>query len=527
MTKTVSYTNVHLSYTADLAGLRQAKSDMAAMNRVINQAKTDTQRYEEHVQKLDRLLANGKINQQQYNNALEAARTRFLSAGAAAKSYQQTIASLNLPGSGLVGAGAVGAAGIAATTVSSAGIQQAKQAIQAYGDLQMTLTTLEVIYGDAGRAAKDFAAFRQMAAVSPLETKDFTNAAVVMAQYGVNVEQIVPRLKSLAEISAGNSERMATLSLAFGQVAANGRLMGQEVLQMVNSGFNPLAEISRTTGRSMQDLRKDMENGLITFDMVAKAFDTATEAGGRFYGMNEKLGKTIPAQQAQLRDEFTKTQEAFGQALAEGGAVDALSATSYALKGFNEQLSILNKHNASLTAFDSFGVNGFMRQYNAMQDMFVEGSNAADIERMTKEADDLQKAQEKMGQTIADAISSVPSGIAQAGQTYAGALAQFGSMAEKHARDIERHNIKKRAAEEAARKKELESDSPSKLSPVNASLSSGLSVTTKEGIEYLNQLQSNMQQQQLNEQRRQTAAQLDANKLLKKINDKPAIGVVK
>jgi len=78
MTKTVSYANVHLTYTADAAGLRQAKADMAAMNRVINQTKTDTQKYEEHVQKLDRLLANGKITQEQYNRGLEAARKKYL-----------------------------------------------------------------------------------------------------------------------------------------------------------------------------------------------------------------------------------------------------------------------------------------------------------------------------------------------------------------------------------------------------------------------------------------------------------------
>jgi tape measure domain-containing protein len=524
MTKTVSYTNVHLSYTADVAGLRQAKSDMAAMNRVINQAKTDTQRYEEHVRKLDRLLANGKISQQQYNQALEAARVRFLAADTAATKYSHTLQQLNVPGSGMLAAGPVGAVGIVSAAIGAAGLQQAKQSIQAYGELQMTLTTLEVIYGDAGRAAKDFATFRQMAAVSPLETSDFTKAAVTMAQYGVSVEQIVPRLKALAEISAGNSDRMATLSLAFGQVAANGRLMGQEVLQMVNSGFNPLAEISRTTGRSMQDLRKDMENGLISFDMVAKALDTATSAGGRFFEMNEKLGNTIPAQQAQLRDEFTKTQEQFGKFLAEGGAVDALSATSSALKGFNEQLAILNKHNASLTAFDMFSVNGFMENYNAMQEMFLEGSTAADIERMTKEADDLQKAQEKMGQTIADAISSVPTGIAQAGQTYAGALAQFGAMAEQHARDIERHNIKKRAAEEEERKKQLESKTYTAELPGLAEYGS------REAFGLMNDLaqrKADMQLQKLQEQKDIAVKQVELLTTIKDNTAKPQMGIVK
>ena len=111
MTKTVSYTNVHLTYTADLAGLRQAKSDMAAMNRVINQTKTDTQKYEEHVQKLDRLLANGKISQEQYNRALDAAKTKFMGAAQSAKSYASTLSQLGGP-MALLGMGGVAVAGV-------------------------------------------------------------------------------------------------------------------------------------------------------------------------------------------------------------------------------------------------------------------------------------------------------------------------------------------------------------------------------------------------------------------------------
>ncbi|MFW1649887.1 hypothetical protein, partial [Acinetobacter nosocomialis] len=76
--------------------------------------------------------------------------------------------------------------------------------------------------------------------------------------------------------------------------------MGQEVLQMVNAGFNPLQEISRTTGRSMVELKKAMEDGAISSSMVADALRSATEEGGRFFEMNEKLKNSAAGQWAKI-----------------------------------------------------------------------------------------------------------------------------------------------------------------------------------------------------------------------------------
>jgi tape measure domain-containing protein len=136
-----------------------------------------------------------------------------------------------------------------------------------------------------------------------------------MLQFGVQAEALRPTLSRLAAISLGNAEQFQSLALAFGQVQANGRLMGQEVLQMVNAGFNPLQEISRTTGVSMIELKKRMEDGAISAQMVAKAFETATSEGGRFYGMNQQLEGTMSGQFAKLESEIKAASIALGTAL--------------------------------------------------------------------------------------------------------------------------------------------------------------------------------------------------------------------
>lgn len=51
--------------------------------------------------------------------------------------------------------------------------------------------------------------------------------------------------------------------------------MGQDLNQMINAGFNPLQVISEKTGKSIAVLKKEMEQGAISSEMVADAFAAA------------------------------------------------------------------------------------------------------------------------------------------------------------------------------------------------------------------------------------------------------------
>ena len=65
----------------------------------------------------------------------------------------------------------------------------------------------------------------------------------------------------LGDVSQGNKERFDSLTLAFAQVGSAGKLSGQDLLQFVNAGFNPLNEISKMTGESMAELKERMSAG--------------------------------------------------------------------------------------------------------------------------------------------------------------------------------------------------------------------------------------------------------------------------
>ena len=230
---------------------------------------------------------------------------------------------------GLAGAlSRIGVAGLAIGAVK--GIADLGQAgLKVAMAREQVQAQMEVLTGSAAAAKKLIDATIELDQKSALSATQFQDSSKVLLGYGLSVNEVIPTLNKLSEISMGNNEKMQSLTLAFGQVRANGRLMGQEVLQMVNAGFNPLQEISRTTGESMASLRKRMEDGKVSFDEVAKAMETATIAGGRFYGMNEKMAGTTAVKIAKLQTHYQNFLAGIGKEVTPGvnNALDLINKT--------------------------------------------------------------------------------------------------------------------------------------------------------------------------------------------------------
>lgn len=132
--------------------------------------------------------------------------------------------------------------------------------------------------------------------------EDLQRSTKALLAYGVGHESAIEKVTQLTAISGGNKEALQSLSLAYAQVAAKGKLMGEEVRQFVNAGFNPLQQISADTGKSMGELSDEMRNGNISLAMVERAMQNATSAGGRFFGMNEKIAATSGGSFSRLRN---------------------------------------------------------------------------------------------------------------------------------------------------------------------------------------------------------------------------------
>lgn len=192
----------------------------------------------------------------------------------------------------------------ALAVIGGAGVLKALGAemIRVRGEFQAADTAIETLLGNKEKANALMSQVREFAKISPLEFSDVTAATQMMLGFNIEAEKVPRYLQAIGDVSMGNTQKFNSLTLAFSQMSAAGKLMGQDLNQMINAGFNPLQIISEKTGKSIATLKDEMSKGAVSAEMVQQAFIDATSAGGKFYNMSENASKTINGQLSMMQD---------------------------------------------------------------------------------------------------------------------------------------------------------------------------------------------------------------------------------
>lgn len=206
---------------------------------------------------------------------------------------------------------------ISLRNIISAGLIVAglKKIVQSASEMQDAKTNFEVLTGSMEKAEAVVSRLKKLGAETPFEFKDLSNATKVLMQFGISTDDSINSLSRLGDIAMGNKEKLAGLSLVFGQVASAGKLQGQDLMQFINQGFNPIQELTKLTGKSMAQLKDEMSKGKISFDLVNKAIISATSSGGLFYQGMIKGSQTFSGKLSTMMDGITSVSEKIGTIL--------------------------------------------------------------------------------------------------------------------------------------------------------------------------------------------------------------------
>lgn len=192
----------------------------------------------------------------------------------------------------------------ALAVIGGAGVLKAlgSEIIRVRGEFQAADTAIQTLLGNKEKANALMSQVREFAKISPLEFSDVTAATQMMLGFNIEAEKVPRYLQAIGDVSMGNTQKFNSMTLAFSQMSAAGKLMGQDLNQMINAGFNPLQIMSEKTGKSIATLKDEMSKGAISAEMVQQAFIDATSAGGRFYQMSENASKEINGQLSMMQD---------------------------------------------------------------------------------------------------------------------------------------------------------------------------------------------------------------------------------
>jgi len=292
-------------------GMRQAAaaSSSAAsqiegqMNKVAGSGKRMASSVDELRSKLD------AVNKIRFSTTLK---SEFDKSTDAARKLEKQISKLENKGSSGSYMGAFLGGAVGAISVGAIG----KKALGNAAELEQQRISFGVMTGDEKTGNKMVSDIQTMGAATPYQANDLLKNAQTLKAFGIENEKVLPILKTIGDVASGDAQKMGSLSLAFAQVSSAGKLSGQDLLQMVNAGFNPLQQmVHDKVFPSMMEARKAMEKSAIGANMVEAAFKSATGPGGQFYQMMEKQSHTLAGRWSTFMDNVNMKLTRLGEIL--------------------------------------------------------------------------------------------------------------------------------------------------------------------------------------------------------------------
>lgn len=189
--------------------------------------------------------------------------------------------------------------------VAYGAVRQAQKGMQDQFELDRAIRQLEIFSGSEAVAGQLVKQMESLAAATPLTFNALASAATRFAGVNVPMSEMIDTLGRIGDISRGNNEVFDRLSLAYSQIVGKGRLMGQELNQLSEGGFQLLNAISSQTGESIAQLRDRMEKGAISAAEVTRAIKAATSEGGQFNNLLNELSDTNEAKLNKLSNSFS------------------------------------------------------------------------------------------------------------------------------------------------------------------------------------------------------------------------------
>lgn len=254
-------------------------------------------RLEQSISRLDKSFTATKVDSSRLGDAMEKnmdkASRSMDNAGKSAKRLENSVSGIGSKLKMLAGA--------------FIGFETVKTGISAFAEREKLQTDMGTLLGDdaAGKQFSDY--ITQFAEATPYGISELSGLAKGLIQYNVSLDDTKMYMQQLGDIAMGDKQKMASLGVVLGQVASAGKLQGQDLMQFINAAFNPLTVLSEMTGKTMAQLRDDMSQGAISFEMVSAALKKATSEGGQFYKGMEKGSKTLSGLWSTAMDNIKKS----------------------------------------------------------------------------------------------------------------------------------------------------------------------------------------------------------------------------
>lgn len=231
-------------------------------------------------------------------------------------------------------------------------------------NIEQLQTSFEVMTGSATEAADVLDRIRTLGASTPFETEGLASTVQLLMNYGLGADSAISKMTQLGDIAQGNQDKLTRIATAYGQMSSAGKVSLEDIKQMIEAGFNPLQEISQSTGESMASLYDRISKGTLAIDEITASMERSTSAGGKYYQSMEKQSKTLLGQLSTLKD---NASQLLGDIM--GSASDGISHTLLPMA--------IDMVGELADAFRAGGIDGLIEAATAKIPMLLDGALSA------------------------------------------------------------------------------------------------------------------------------------------------------
>ena len=203
-------------------------------------------------------------------------------------------------------------------------------------------TSFEVMTGSAEKAAQITQQLKQIAANTPFELPQLADTTQLLMNYGFTADDAMKKMQMLGDISQGSADKMTRIATAYGQMSSAGKVSLEDVKQMIEAGFNPLQEISKSTGESMASLYDRISDGSLSVDEITASMERSTSAGGKYFQSMDKKSQTLNGKISTLKDTFNEFAGKAMQGLSDVLSNTVIPALTGVLSHSDEIMAVLN-----------------------------------------------------------------------------------------------------------------------------------------------------------------------------------------
>lgn len=191
---------------------------------------------------------------------------------------------------------------IALTAVGGGITALGAASVKLAAEFEQTTVAFTTMLGSAKEADKLLRELADFARRTPFTLRDVETNTKQLLAMGIEVEDVLPTLKALGDVSAGLSVPLERLAFNFGQVRAQGRLTGVELRDFARAGVPLIEELAKNLGVTEDQIKEMVAAGEIGFEDVRKAFITMSSEGGKFFNLMEKQAETTAGRFSRLTD---------------------------------------------------------------------------------------------------------------------------------------------------------------------------------------------------------------------------------